>query len=56
MHLKKRGMGTRIQWAGKVVYQFPKVDFTQRLPYTGMLFTRMLMLPMNAALSDDGVD
>lgn len=53
--LKVRGVGTLIQWGGKAVHQWPKLGFTQRLPYTEQLFTRLLMLPMNILLSDDDV-
>lgn len=53
--LKERGVGTLIQWGGKAVHQFVKLGFTQRLPYTEQLFTRLLMLPMNAFLGDDDV-
>ena len=54
--LKERGVGTLIQWGGKAVHQFPKLGFTQRLPYTEELFTRLLMLPMNTSLTDEDVD
>jgi dTDP-4-amino-4,6-dideoxygalactose transaminase len=54
--LKQRGVGTLIQWGGKAVHQFPKLGFTQHLPYTDKLFIRMLMLPMNTALSNEDVD
>ena len=55
-HLKQHGVGTLIQWGGKAVHQFRKLGFTQDLPYTEALFTRLLMLPMNTALTDDDVD
>jgi dTDP-4-amino-4,6-dideoxygalactose transaminase len=54
-HLKERGVGTLIQWGGTPVHQFRKLGFTQALPYTERLFTRLLMLPMNTALDDDDV-
>jgi dTDP-4-amino-4,6-dideoxygalactose transaminase len=54
-YLKERGVGTLIQWGGKAVHQFPKLGFTQRLPFTDDLFTRLLMLPMNTSLADDDV-
>ncbi len=54
--LRERGVGTLIQWGGKAVHQFPKLGFTQRLPYVDELFTRLLMLPMNMSLEDDDVD
>jgi dTDP-4-amino-4,6-dideoxygalactose transaminase len=54
--LKQRGVGTLIQWGGKPVHQFRKLGFTQCLPYTDDLFTRMLMLPMNRSLTDEDAD
>lgn len=53
--LKENSIGTLIQWDGKPVHQCEALGFTQRLPYTDYLFTRMLMLPMNMSLSDDDV-
>lgn len=55
-HLKVRGIGTLIQWGGKAVHQFKKLGFTQSLPRTDALFTRLLMLPMNMSLTDDDVN
>jgi len=54
-YLKDQGIGTLIQWGGQAVHQLKALGFTQHLPYTDYLFTRMLMLPMNMALSDDDV-
>ena len=54
-YLAAHGIGTLIQWGGKAVHQFPKLGFSVQLPYTEQLFTRMLMLPLNLALSDDDV-
>jgi dTDP-4-amino-4,6-dideoxygalactose transaminase len=55
-HLKARGIGTLIQWGGRAVHQFRKLGFTQSLPRTDDLFTRLLMLPMNMALTDEDVN
>lgn len=55
-YLKDRGVGTLVQWGGKAVHQFTKLGFKQKLPYTDHLFTTMLMVPMNTALTDDDVD
>jgi dTDP-4-amino-4,6-dideoxygalactose transaminase len=52
-YLKDRGIGTLIQWGGQAVHQLKVLGFTQNLPYTDLLFTRMLMLPMNMSLTDD---
>jgi dTDP-4-amino-4,6-dideoxygalactose transaminase len=54
-HLKDHGVGTLIQWGGQAVHQLRALGFTQHLPYTDWLFTRLLMLPMNMSLSDDDV-
>jgi len=54
-YLKDHGIGTLIQWGGEAVHQLKALGFTQQLPYTDYLFSRMLMLPMNMALSDDDV-
>ncbi len=56
-HLKRDGVGTIIQWAGKAVHQFaglklPKFD----LPATERLFQRCFMLPMNTSLANDEID
>jgi len=54
-YLKDHGIGTLIQWGGQAVHQLKALGFTQHLPYTDWLFTRLLMLPMNMSLSDDDV-
>lgn len=54
-HLKDRGIGTLIQWNGEAIHHLTVLGFTQHLPYTDRLFTRLLMLPMNMSLSDDDV-
>ena len=55
LYLKERGIGTLIQWGGQAVHHLKALGFTQHLPYTDYLFTRMLMLPINMSLSDDDV-
>jgi dTDP-4-amino-4,6-dideoxygalactose transaminase len=52
-YLKDRGIGTLIQWGGQAIHQLKVLGFTQNLPYTDRLFTRMLMIPMNMSLADD---
>lgn len=54
--LREHGVGTLIQWGGTAVHQFKKLGFTQCLPYTDRLFTRLLMLPMNMSLSDEDIE
>jgi dTDP-4-amino-4,6-dideoxygalactose transaminase len=55
-YLKDRGIGTLIQWNGQAVHQLRVLGFTQVLPRTDRLFTRLLMLPMNMSVSNDDVD
>ena len=54
-HLKEHGIGTLIQWGGQAIHQLKALGFTQHLPHTDWLFTRLVMLPMNMSLSDDDV-
>jgi dTDP-4-amino-4,6-dideoxygalactose transaminase len=53
--LKRRGIGTLIQWGGKAVHQWSKLGFQEKLPFTELLFEKMLLLPMNLSLTDDQV-
>jgi dTDP-4-amino-4,6-dideoxygalactose transaminase len=55
-YLKDRGIGTLIQWGGQAVHQLKVLGFTQNLPYTDRLFTRILMVPMNMSLTDDDLN
>jgi dTDP-4-amino-4,6-dideoxygalactose transaminase len=55
-YLKANGVGTLIQWGGRAVHQFRKLGFTQQLPRTDALFTRLLMLPLNMAMTDEDVN
>jgi dTDP-4-amino-4,6-dideoxygalactose transaminase len=54
-YLDEHGIGTLIQWGGQAIHQLKALGFTQSLPYTEGLFTRMLMLPMNMSLSNEDV-
>ena len=54
--LSANGIGTLIQWGGKAVHEMKRLGFTQSLPFTEELFTRLLMLPMNTSLTDEDVD
>jgi dTDP-4-amino-4,6-dideoxygalactose transaminase len=56
LYLKDRGVGTLVQWGGQAVHQMKALDFTQHLPYTDRLCTRMLMIPMNMTLADDDLN
>jgi dTDP-4-amino-4,6-dideoxygalactose transaminase len=52
-YLQDHGVGTLIQWGGQAIHHLKALGFTQNLPYTDRLFTRMLMLPMNMSVADD---
>ena len=54
--LRDRGVGTLRQWGGWPIHKFAKLGFHQDLPKADALFARMLMLPMNMALTDEDVD
>ncbi len=55
-HLESRGVKTIIQWGGKVLHQFPKLNLGPALDYAEKMSQRfMLLLPMNTALSDQDI-
>jgi dTDP-4-amino-4,6-dideoxygalactose transaminase len=53
--LQQKGVGTRIQWAGKAVHQFAGLKLAASLPKTDEFFRCCLMLPMNTSLTDEDV-
>lgn len=53
--LKAKGVGTLIQWGGKVVHQMSALGIKANLPFTERMISRSLMLPMNTALSNEDV-
>lgn len=56
-NLEHNGVRTIIQFGGKAVHQFSGLGFDEvRLPRTELLYTRLLLLPMNTTLSDEDVD
>ncbi len=55
-YLGENGVGTLLPWGGKGVHEFKDLGFTQSLPKTETLFTRMLMLPMNTSMTDEDTD
>ena len=56
LFLSENGIGTLIQWGGKAVHQFKKLGFSQSLPFTESLMSRMLMLPINMSITDGEVE
>jgi dTDP-4-amino-4,6-dideoxygalactose transaminase len=56
-HLRNRGIGTIIQWAGKAVHQFQGLGFEGvKLPFTERFMERCFLLPMNTSLTDPEVN
>jgi dTDP-4-amino-4,6-dideoxygalactose transaminase len=55
-HLKARGVGTIIQWAGQPLHKIKALGMTRALPKTDKMFERCLMLPIHMAMSDADVD
>lgn len=55
-HLDAAGVKTIIQWGGKTIHQFPKLELNDDLPRTQMLTERFFLLPMNTSLADDDID
>jgi dTDP-4-amino-4,6-dideoxygalactose transaminase len=54
-HLAARGVGTLVQWGGKVVHQFEGLGLAAHLPDTEQMISKSLLLPMNTSLSNDDV-
>lgn len=54
-HLKKRGVGTIVQFGGRAVHQYPLGFDGVSLPFTEHVYQRALLLPMHTALSDEDV-
>lgn len=47
------GIGTIVQWGGKGLHQFEKLEMGRDLPATDRWFEKCLMLPMNMSVSDE---
>ncbi len=56
LFLSQRGVGTLIQWGGKGIHQWEKLNFNLVLPKTEIFFQKCLMLPMNAFITDEDVN
>ena len=54
-YLDGHGVKTIIQWGGKTIHQFPKLNLNSDLPLTEALTQHFCMLPMNTSLSDDDI-
>jgi len=54
-HLSTNGVGTILQWGGKVLHEFPALGMRGDLPNTDAMVTKFVMLPMNTSLAEDDV-
>ena len=53
LFLNKKGIGTLVQWNGKALHHFKKLDLKNFiLPNTDLFFKKCLMLPMNTFISN----
>ena len=53
--LKKRGIGTILQWGGFMIHQFEKLGLNDDLPFTEKISKNFMLLPMHPMLSDEDV-
>jgi dTDP-4-amino-4,6-dideoxygalactose transaminase len=56
LYLEDKGIGTLIQWGGKAIHQFKKLNFQQDLPVTDKIFSKILMLPLNMFITDNDIN
>ncbi len=54
-HLADKGIGTILQWGGKVLHQFPALQMRGNLPNIDAVTKRFMMLPMNPSLAEDDI-
>ncbi len=54
--LAEHGVGTLIQWGGQGIHQMKKLGFTQSLPKTEDIVSKIILLPMNMSLSNDDIE
>ena len=55
VYLAENGIGTLIQWGGKGVHQFEKLGYKMSLPFSENIFKKMILLPMNMAITNEEV-
>lgn len=54
-HLESVGVGTLIQWGGRGLNHFERLEMARPLPACDRFFERCIMLPINMSLTDDDV-
>jgi dTDP-4-amino-4,6-dideoxygalactose transaminase len=55
-YLYKNGVGTILQWGGKAVHEFKKINIKKKLPKTEKIMRNSLLLPMNYFLKKSDID
>lgn len=55
-YLTEHGVGTIMQWGGRVIHQFPALGLRHDAPYAERMTQKFMMLPLNLAVSDDDVN
>lgn len=53
--MHQKGIGSLVQWSGKAVHQFDNLKFSEKLPNTDELFSKILMIPLNMSITDEEV-
>ena len=53
--MHQKGIGSLVQWSGKAVHQFDNLKFSEELPNTDELFSKILMIPLNMSITDEEV-
>mgnify|MGYP000085334267 CR=1 FL=1 len=56
LFLADKGIGSLVQWSGKAIHQFNRLNFSQKLPKTDKIFSEILMIPLNMSISDKEVN
>jgi dTDP-4-amino-4,6-dideoxygalactose transaminase len=56
VYLSSCGIGTLIQWGGKLLHQHPALNLKFDLPYANYFSKRYLMLPMNTSMTFDDAE
>ena len=57
-YLEENGVKTIIQWGGKTLHQYPKLNlgFSSNLPVTEAMTKKFFLLPMNTSLANDDIE
>jgi dTDP-4-amino-4,6-dideoxygalactose transaminase len=56
IYLKENGIGTLVQWGGIALHHCEELGMKANLPFTDLLFEKLLMIPLNMTLTNDQVE